>query len=86
MRKFRNNVSDGWLFGQVLRLWRNFARNWDKDVDDCNLAPGDFRTVRQSLYYLGGSVTNAQRIDALARESEVKKDTKRGGMIGFGAR
>ena len=51
-----------------------------------NLAPGDFRTVRQSLYYLGGSVTNAQRIDALARESEVKKDTKRGGPIGFGAR
>ena len=34
MRKFRNNVSDGWLFGQELRLWRNFARNWDKDVDD----------------------------------------------------
>lgn len=49
-----------------------------------NLAPGDFRTVRQSMYYLGGTVTNSQRIAALAKESEVKKDTKKAGRIGFG--
>ena len=37
-----------------------------------SLAPGDFRTVRQSLYYYGGEVTNAMRLDALERESEAK--------------
>ena len=37
------------------------------------LAPGDFRTARQSLHYLGGEVTNAMRLDALARESALKK-------------
>ncbi len=36
------------------------------------LAPGDFRTVRQNLYYLGGERNNLERIDALARESEIK--------------
>ena len=48
-----------------------------------NLAPGDFRTVRQSMYYLGGTVTNAQRIAELAKESSVKRDTKKAGKIGF---
>lgn len=48
-----------------------------------NLAPGDFRTVRQSMYYLGGTVTNAQRIAELAKESSVKRDTKKAGRIGF---
>ena len=36
MAKFKNNVSDGWLFKQELRLFRNFVRNWTKDVDDCD--------------------------------------------------
>ena len=35
-------------------------------------APGDFRTVRQSLFYYGGEVSNAQRLDALEREAETK--------------
>ena len=48
-----------------------------------NLAPGDFRTVRQSMYYLGGDVTNAQRIAELEKESFVKRDTKRPSRIGF---
>ena len=48
-----------------------------------NLAPGDFRTVRQSMYYLGGDVTNVQRIAALAKESSLKRDTKKSGKIGF---
>ncbi|MBQ9335841.1 MAG: ATP-binding protein [Lentisphaeria bacterium] len=38
------------------------------------LAPGDFRTVRQSLFYLGGSISNDDRIDALQKESESKHD------------
>lgn len=32
-----------------------------------NLAPGDFRTVRQSLYYLGNGVDNMMRILLRAR-------------------
>ena len=46
------------------------------------LAPGDYRTARQSLHYLGGEVTNAMRLDALERESALKKGGG-GGRIGF---
>jgi AAA+ superfamily predicted ATPase len=50
-----------------------------------NLAPGDFRTVRQSLFYYGGEVRNAQRLDALEREAEAKNcgGTAAKGKIGF---
>ena len=37
-----------------------------------NLAPGDFRTVRQALFYLGKDVSNSDRIAALERESLAK--------------
>lgn len=49
------------------------------------LAPGDFRTVRQSFYYLGGKAGNRDYIDALARESEVRTANKfaRKTPIGF---
>ena len=47
-----------------------------------NLAPGDFRTVRQSLYYLGSNVDNAMRIGELEKESRVKTVAHRG-RIGF---
>ena len=40
-----------------------------------SLAPGDFRTVRQSLFYYSGTITNAMRLDALERESEIKSAT-----------
>ena len=40
-----------------------------------SLAPGDFRTVRQSLFYYGGDVTNAMRLEALERESSAKNST-----------
>ena len=46
-----------------------------------NLAPGDFRTVRQSLYYLGGSVTNETRLNELEKEGALKKGAGR--RIGF---
>ena len=48
-----------------------------------NLAPGDFRTVRQATYYLGGTVTNLQRIEELEKESSVKRDTKKASKIWF---
>lgn len=37
-----------------------------------DLAPGDFRTARQGLYYLGKDGTNAERLAALERESQAK--------------
>ena len=40
-----------------------------------NLAPGDFRTVRQSLYYLGGTTTNELLLSALEKESSLKRGT-----------
>ena len=50
-----------------------------------NLAPGDFRTVRQEQFYLGDEVTNLERIEALKEECAVKKD-RRASLppIGFG--
>ncbi|MBQ7176695.1 MAG: AAA family ATPase [Victivallales bacterium] len=38
-----------------------------------NLAPGDFRTVRQSLFYYGGDISNVQRLEALEREAAAKE-------------
>ncbi|MBR4221282.1 MAG: ATP-binding protein [Victivallales bacterium] len=40
-----------------------------------SLAPGDFRTVRQSLFYYGGDVTNAMRLEGLERESAAKNSS-----------
>lgn len=50
-----------------------------------NLAPGDFRTVRQSLFYYGCDVTNVQRLDALEREAAAKEGGTFvvGGKLGF---
>ena len=48
-----------------------------------NLAPGDFRTVRQEQYYLGEDVTNADRIAALKEECALKKDGDHSAIIGF---
>ena len=86
MQKFRNSMSDGWLFTQELRYFRNFMRNWDRDVEDCDFfdifANGNNSSAaRQSLYYLGGAVTNETRLNELEKESSLKKG---GGLrIGF---
>ena len=50
-----------------------------------NLAPGDFRTVRQEQFYLGDAVTNIDRIEALREECAVKKDGDSSLPIGFAA-
>ena len=49
-----------------------------------NLAPGDFRTVRQEQFYLGDAVTNLDRIEALREECAVKRDGEHSAAIGFG--
>ena len=48
-----------------------------------NLAPGDFRTVRQEHFYLGGEMSNMDRIEALKEECAVKKDDGCSAPIGF---
>ena len=50
-----------------------------------NLAPGDFRTVRQEQFYLGYEQTNLDRIAALKEECALKKDGKKSAKIGFAA-
>ncbi len=50
-----------------------------------NLAPGDFRTVRQEQFYLGEGQTNFDRIAALQEECAAKKDGNRFAKIGFAA-
>ena len=45
------------------------------------LTPGDFRTVRQELYYLGDDVGDADRLDALEAELSAKTGLTR--RIGF---
>jgi len=47
------------------------------------LTPGDFRTVRQELYYLGEEVTDLDRIKALQSELDARSGRTR--PIGFGA-
>lgn len=50
-----------------------------------NLAPGDFRTVRQSFWYFGDEVTDAERVDALAAEAKAKAEGTEAGTrrVGF---
>lgn len=50
-----------------------------------NLAPGDFRTVRQEQFYLSSTPSNLDRIEALREECKVKKDGHRPSRIGFAA-
>ena len=47
-----------------------------------NVAPGDFRTVRQHLFYLGEEVDNAKRLDVLEQECASKRSFVRN-TVGF---
>ncbi|MEI6297812.1 MAG: ATP-binding protein, partial [bacterium] len=50
-----------------------------------HLTPGDFRTVRQSYFYLGGHArSNIERIEALQQEATAKEQERTiAGKIGF---
>ena len=45
MQRFKNNVSDGWLFKQELRLFRNFMRNLSELEKESSLKKGTSRRV-----------------------------------------
>ncbi len=88
LRRFTFKLQFDYLDERGKRLF--FERMFQTQLTDAeatrlaaipHLAPGDFRTVRQSLHYLGGEVSNVARLDELARESSLKKDSGRN--IGF---
>ncbi len=81
LRRFTFKLEFDWLTeeGKILfyeRMFQSKLSSAEKKTLAAipNLAPGDFRTVRQSLYYLGGTITTADRLAALTRESESKSN------------
>ena len=68
------------FFNTVVNEEENKALN-----EILNLAPGDFRTVRQEHFYLDEAQTNFDRIAALKEECALKKDGKKSAKIGFAA-
>ena len=91
MRRFTFKLEFGYLddAGKKSFFERMFKTSLSKaEFDELrllrNLAPGDFRTVRQELFYLGDDVTNLDRIAALKEECSVKKDTPESSPVGFG--
>ncbi len=90
MRRFTFKLEFGYLDDEGKRSF--FERMFKTTLTDeefvelrqlRNLAPGDFRTVRQELFYLGDSVTNLDRISALKEECTAKKDGDHSAPIGF---
>ncbi len=88
MRRFTFKLQFDYLTDAGKRLFfeRMFKSALSKDEAASlaaipNLAPGDFRTVRQALLYLGGDVTNAMRLAELGKESSMKKGASH--AIGF---
>ncbi len=88
MRRFTFKLQFDYLDTAGKRLF--FERMFKTHLSDVDamrlagipsLAPGDFRTVRQSLYYLGGAVSNETRLNELEKESSLKKNAPR--RIGF---
>ena len=89
LRRFTFKIEFGYLDDAGKRTF--FERMFDTKLSAedaarldavAGLAPGDFRTVRQSLYYLGSGVSNAMRIGELEKESSVKSGVRRG-RLGF---
>ena len=66
------------FFNTVINEEENKALN-----EILNLAPGDFRTVRQEHFYLDEAQTNFDRIAALKEECALKKDGNKSAKIGF---
>ena len=88
MRRFTFKLQFDYLTVEGKRLFFERLFKTVLSVDEAsrlsaipNLAPGDFRTVRQSLHYLGGDATNAMHLGELEKESALKKGSGR--PIGF---
>lgn len=92
MRKFKNNVSDGWLFRQELRFFRNFMRNWDRDVDDCdffdifansNNTDGNEAKAMLKRHF---SLDELARCDGVRTECEASKKGEKRQIVDFDVR
>ncbi len=90
MRRFTFKLEFGYLEDEGKRLF--FERMFKTTLTDAefaelkelrNLAPGDFRTVRQENFYLADEQTNFDRIAALKEECALKKDGDHISRIGF---
>ncbi len=90
MRRFTFKIGFDYLSNEGKKIFFERMFNTELTADELaalnsikNLAPGDFRTVRQALYYLENS-SNTMRLDYLRQESEAKKITaKVSKNIGF---
>ena len=92
VRRFTFKVAFDYLTdeGKALFFERMFetplsARDRAERAASPDLAPGDFRTVRQGLRYLGGTADAAAILRALREESDAKRDRGAGcrSKIGF---
>ncbi len=92
MRRFTFKLEFGYLDDDGKKLF--FERMFKAKLTDeefaalrelRNLAPGDFRTVRQEMFYLGDCLDNEDYIEALKEECAVKKDGGGLATIGFGS-
>ena len=90
MRRFTFKVEFNYLDdkGKVIFFERFFGSKLTKAEEDelrmlPNLAPGDFRTVRQEHFYLDENESNLDKIAALAAECQYKHDGKEVGKVGF---
>ena len=90
LRRFTFKIEFGYLDddGKALFFERMFKTSLsEKDrtrlaaVPD--LAPGDFRTVRQSMYYLRSELDNAALVAELEKEAAVKRAGVRRAVVGF---
>lgn len=88
MRRFTYKLKLSYLTDEGKQIF--FARYFDTPLTEdekwrlCridNLTPGDFRTTKESLYYLVGKQTNDARLQAL--EAEVRAKGKMRAKIGF---
>jgi len=92
MRRFTFKLEFDYLEDEGKRLFfERFFRTTLSDDEFAelralrNLAPGDFRTVRQELFYLSEEQLNMDRIEALREECKAKRDGNRAAKIGFAA-
>ena len=90
MRRFTFKVEFNYLDdkGKVLFFERFFGSKLTKAEEEAlkmltNLAPGDFRTVRQEHFYLDEEESNLDKIAALAAECQYKHDGKGVAKVGF---
>ena len=92
LRRFTFKIGFNYLDNAGKKIFFERMFNSELTKSECarldripNLAPGDFRTVRQSLYYLNEEVSNDDRLAALAAESEAKmgRNADKEERIGF---